>query len=323
MVNEIWAAINALSPVQLIKSGALRQAKQDVNGYPSVVCPVCGNGAGVTGTGLSFNQKGGVFWAHCFKCHRNFNNVNLLEIVFGSKGKAASWFEREFPAGVELKIDSAQSMKHNETQNNLKDYSNFYKFSQSRLAEFIASRGGKFRGLTLADLQSVGAGITLPNEQDKNYWLVLPYSKHKFFKREVDGEGKKFIRGARQLYNPFNAFSKDSVVFAVEGEIDCLSIHKAGYECVAVGGAENFDKLLDWLSALKLAEKPRIILLPDNDAAGLDNAEIAFKALLIAGYEVTVSYLIDNANYDANHILENYGVEKLREILKQIENRRS
>ena len=319
MVNEIWAAINALSPVQLIKSGALRQAKQDVNGYPSVVCPVCGNGAGVTGTGLSFNQKGGVFWAHCFKCHRNFNNVNLLEIVFGSKGKAASWFEREFPAGVELKIDSAQSMKHNETQNNLKDYSNFYKFSQSRLAEFIASRGGKFRGLTLADLQSVGAGITLPNAQDKNYWLVLPYSKHKFFKREVDGEGKKFIGGGKEIYNPFGAFDGKSAVFAVEGEIDCLSIYKAGFKAVAVGGVDNFSNLPEWLVALKLDYSPKIILLPDSDVVGKIQGKKGYEKMLAAGYDATLNFLSDEG-IDANGILTQRGVfalqKRLHEILK-------
>ena len=318
---SIFCEINQLSPTALLQFGVIEPAKTFANGYPTIKCPFCGNGSGNVGDGLTIqqNSKTGFYYFHCFgKCGKNYTVVDLLNERFGSVAAVAKWFENNFSVAEREKIQNAP-MKEPVAKAELKDYTKFFKWTQGNLAKFLHERGGEYRGFSLEDLRIASAGITLPNEQDKNYWLVLPYSKHKFFKREVDGEGKKFIGGGKEIYNPFGAFDGKSAVFVVEGEIDCLSIYKAGFKAVAVGGVDNFSNLPEWLSALKLDYSPKIILLPDSDVVGKIQGKKGYKKMLAAGYDATLNFLSDEG-IDANGMLTQRGVfalqKRLHEILK-------
>ena len=316
---SIFSAINKLSPDVLLQSGAIESAKISVNGYPTIKCPFCGNGSGKVGDGLTVqqNSKTGFYYFHCFgECNKNYTVVDLLKQSFGSLSAVAKWYENNFSVAEREKVQVAP-MKKIATKAELKDYTKFFKWTQGNLAKFLRERGGEYRGFSFEDLRIASAGITLPNEQDKNYWLVLPYNRNKFFKREVDGEGKKFIGGSKEIYNPFGAFDGKSAVFAVEGEINCLSIYKAGFKAVAVGGVGNFENLPEWLAALKLDYSPKIILLPDSDVAGKAQGKKGYEKMLAAGYDVELKFLSDE-KIDANEILVQNGILKLQSRIREI-----
>ena len=177
-----------------------------------------------------------------------------------------------------------------EKQTAPKDYSKFYQFCRENLEKY----GGEIRGLSKEFLRKVGAGYL--QDKDGKEWLILPYNNHQFFKRELDGTDRMFIKGKRPAYNPLNAFEND-LVFVTEGEIDCLSVMFAiGFNnAISVGSAENFEKLPEWLKALNLP------------------AELAVEKWKKAGYQATYfTFSNGTEKVDANNILcSDNGREKL------------
>ena len=311
-LSIIWDLIKKLSPIELERQGVITSAK--VKG--TYICPVCGNGSGKDGDGLTVKEYSWGYNYHCFKEGKNYTAIDLIKEAYGIDEAGVVEVAKERFGLEEIKSPQLSILYgNNKSKKSLvvtggkaaadvpKNYGEkLYPYAQEQLAGFVQGKGGVYRGLELADLREVGGGYAYGK-------LILPYDEYHYFEREVDGKGKKYIKGQRQIYNPYGIdFSLPVIV--TEGEIDCLSIHKAtGLPCVAVGSAVNFKSLVGWLNDLgfiEKLEKPRLILIGDNndDGTGQRQVAIGLEKLKKAGY-AAVSFILSPAEkYDANEWLQ-------------------
>ena len=343
-MTNIFDRINEITPQELERAGIIEPAKVK----KTYVCPFCGNGTGKSGDGLTFKKYDWGYNYHCFgSCGgANYSAVDLIAEHFGfnqnemskvaEKAKELFNLQDDFiPSKRENKKVSAESMKADNIPQ--KDYSEFYQLAQNKLAGFLEKTGGKFRGLTYEDLMAVRAGFATSADLSAIgekvpagvNCLILPYDKHRFFMRQVNevSEGYKPVKRGNtggkkdKIYNPFNVdFEKP--FFVPEGEIDALSIHKAGFQAVAVSGVGSYNLLIQELQNQKI-KTARAIIMFDNDSAGKLNAEKAVQALKAAGYTAVNVILSPIEKYDANDFLQKdfSGLqERLSEIYRQAEN---
>lgn len=101
-----------------------------------------------------------------------------------------------------------------------------------------------------------------------------------------DGTAKVMkIGGKNPLFN-LQAFNRNTALFIVEGELDCLSIEQCGGSSAALGSTSNVQKLLHLIPALCEDRTAPIVIMTDADAAGRTAAaELAegFTAMRKAG----------------------------------------
>ena len=328
-MSNVWERIKNLSPTELERQGIIIPAK--VSG--TYICPVCGNGSGKDGDGLTVKQYAWGYNYHCFKEEKNYTTVDLIKLAYGvdearvleiAKEKFGIEEEPKSPKfstfnGIDKKLDNLVISGGMATDDVPKNYEEkFYPYAKSQLEGFLRNKGGNFRGLELEDLREVGGGYAYGK-------LILPYDDYHYFEREVEGKGKKYIKGSRQLYNPYEVdFTLPVIV--TEGEIDCLSIHKVTkLPCVAVGSAVNFKNLVSWLDNMGLkavggSGNPRLILIGDNDQVGQKQASEGVRELLKAKYAAVSFILSLKEKYDANEWLQKdaEGLKKrLHEIYEQ------
>lgn len=301
-----------LSPIELERQGVITSAK--VKG--TYICPVCGNGSGKDGDGLTVKEYSWGYNYHCFREGRNYTAIDLIKEAYGIDEAGVVEVAKERFGLEETKSPQFSTFhENNKLKESLvdtvgkaadevsKNYgAKLYPYAQEQLAGFLQSKGGAYRGLELADLREVGGGYAYGK-------LILPYDEYHYFEREVDGKGKKYIKGQRQLYNPYG-IDFTLPVIVTEGEIDCLSIHKAtGLPCVAVGSAVNFKNLVSWLKNMGLkgvggSGSLRLILIGDNDQVGQKQASEGVRELLKAKYAAVSVILSSEEKYDANEWLQ-------------------
>ena len=330
---NIFDEIKRILPQALENAGVISRARK--SGY---ICPVCGNGTGKDGDGLTVKEYDWGYNYRCFgKCGANYTAVDLLKEYYGVKEmkeiaeKAAEQFHFSFNENKKI----VEPMSKQVTESPQKDYSEFYQLAQNQLAEFIESQGGKFRGLSLEDFRAVGAGIATEtdlksvgeNIPARRRCLILPYSKHRFLMRSIS-DNPKVKRGntggkKTEIYNPYGV-NFEKPVFVVEGEIDAMSIHKAGFPAVALGGAGEYKILIRNLESLKNANKAAVsvILMFDNNdgGTGQKDATAAKSGLLKEGYKAVNFILSLKEKYDSNEFLQKdfEGFQKrLQEIYTQ------
>ena len=334
-MSTIFEEINRLTPQELENAGILTRAKK--SGW---VCPICNSGSHEKGTGLNVIPNSNRL--KCHVCGKSFSAFDVLAAHYGYDGgttegrketieRAKERFKvpTEFsPFKEEQKKDSAPMTK-TEPQ---KNYSEFYKIAQSQLESFIESQGGKFRGLSLDDWREVGAGIATAadlksvseNIPARARCLILPYDSRRFLVRSIS-DNPKVKRGntggkKTRIYNPYGV-NFEKALFVVEGEIDAISIHKAGFPAVALGGAGEYKKLIENLKGANKAAVSVILMFDNNDGGtGQKDATAAKSGLLKEGYKAVNFILSLKEKYDSNEFLQKdfEGFQKrLQEIYTQ------
>ncbi|MBR6012725.1 MAG: toprim domain-containing protein [Selenomonadaceae bacterium] len=317
MKNSIFNEIKKFSPQDLENAGVIRIAKTRANGYPTYECPICGNGGGKSGDGLTVKEYAWGYNYHCFGgCGgKNYTAVDLIAAHCGYRQtemeKVAEWAKDNFHNLLDFsyfieknqKATVGKQVTEKVSDDMPKDYGKFQSWSQSQLEGFIKSQGGKFRGLTLEDYKEVGGGYS-------DGKIILPYDKFHYFERSVSDSPKiKKHHGKKEkLYNPYGADFQKSVM-VVEGEIDCLSIHKATdgkIPVVAIGGAGEYRILLSEIEKIIACSEvePKFVLMFDDDGAGQENAKKALSALKSAGYAAVSVILSKDLKFDANEFLQ-------------------
>lgn len=309
--------INALSAGEI--AARLRPAK--VSG---VVCPNCNNGLHENGKGITpYTNSAGLTRWKCHSCGAHYSNVDIWaaeegktaeEIVPEYEGKATFSLPK-----AKTKIKTAQTVEV-KAETPPKDYSEFYFKVQNQLEKYVGENG-EIRGLPLCLLQEVGAGIATAadlkavgeNVPASGKYLILPYNQSHFFIRQVNkpAEGYDPVkRGntggkASEIYKPKD-ISADFPLLVTEGQIDCLSLIHVGFDnTIATNGTANFKDLPQKLSELKLLKKPKVIIIGDNDTAGVKAAKSAVEELKLAGYAATAFFFSEGAEkVDANKILQ-------------------
>ena len=339
-MSDIFDRINEITPRELESAGIITAARK--SGY---VCPACNNGTGDSGTGMNVIPNTNRFKCHkCQKPKESFSAVDLIMLRYGynqsEMSKVAEKAKELFNVSDNTTFQrenkkvaapmTAQAIK--ETPK--KDYTEFYQLVQNQLAGFLEETGGKFRGLTYEDLKVVGAGIATSadlksvgeNIPAGAKCLILPFDKSRFYMRSIS-DNPKIKRGntgggKEKIYNPYDIDFAD--FYVVEGEIDAISIHKAGFDAVATSGAGEWQKLIDELKRRGVQTARIKIMFDNNDmGAGQQNAEKAIQALKAAGYMAAVSVILSpNEKYDANEFLQKDSAglkRRLSEISRQAE----
>jgi hypothetical protein len=74
--------IKRLPPEDLESHSVISKAKTWANGFPTFICPLCGNGTGSTGDGLVVYNNSDGYAYHCNKSGCHFDNISLLAIHY-------------------------------------------------------------------------------------------------------------------------------------------------------------------------------------------------------------------------------------------------
>lgn len=75
--------IKHIPPEILESHGVITKAKTRANGYPTFICPLCGNGSGESGDGLAVHNNSDGFAYHCHRKGCHFDNIHLLALHYG------------------------------------------------------------------------------------------------------------------------------------------------------------------------------------------------------------------------------------------------
>jgi replicative DNA helicase len=308
----------------------LTKSKNDTANSNQYTCIFCGSGTHEKGTGAMTDYGDHVY---CHVCKKVGYNTDIIAAHLGCTVTGADFFKVIEYGCNELGIPYTESnepvkqfsisatKKKNEsmptTEQPKKDYSKFYQYAQSRLPEFIRSRGGSWRGLSLEDLQAVHAGF---NEREiegaKIQSIILQHNDFSYFERSITDAPQKVKQHhgrPKVIYNPYEVLNSGRKIFIVEGEIDCITIHKFGYPCLALGGAAEINLMMKALATEFNGEvnKPKFIVMFDNNDGGKGQEAAAelIRKLSEGKYEAVNFILSPKLQYDANEFLQKDSAE--------------
>lgn len=315
----------------------------------SFICPVCGNGSGHSGDGVSISEfeddnDNPYFLYHCFKAN-DFDG--RLTDILKKLNTTYDWYK---VLAIGKKILSATPIYKPSTQIEPATV-----YSQEQLS-MIKSDIKNFplflddipladrRGLTIKTLQDFHIGFA------KNWIHPKFRAKYEHYKgtpriiiptgdisynailinsaRNADNlPYKSQNAGKKQLFN-FDAVTTDQTNIIVEGEIDAMSIWQAGFKnVVAFGGTAKNAKKHAQKFISRLNEKfPNIkpchfsfLIIFDNDSTGTAGAKSFVETLKKNGYPAVFRFLSTGTEkVDANDILMNDGDAALKAILENI-----
>ena len=271
------------------------------------VCPICGNGTGDSGTGIT--KKYGRW--KCFKCGYNVSNLDMYMNANG--------------LDVNNKRDVATATKHllNVTPTLVeptishvvkKELVNMCNQYRQWLTNALNSREAiaywESRRITVDTMKQYQLGFM----RDK-YGVprvVIPITKYSYNARRIDGKSDyKFIKhGPSALYFERRLINATAPIFVVESEIDALSIVQSGFNAVAIGGVGNTNKLIEAVN--KYRPTVPLLLACDNDEPGQKANHVLHEA--IPKSKIINPY---GCHKDANEMLVSLGYDEFTKELSK------
>ena len=289
----------------------LQPAKKRIHGKPTYICPICQNGTGKDGDGMSIDPKGDGTQLKCFKCGFYGDIVDLYQQQHNCDAGAA--FSALYDLfGISIENDRAERPQSHETaQSNIKvsptpknateghteaaeskaDFTGYYESCKSHITDPAAQAYLTFRGLS----NDLAARYWLGYDAQTGF-LIIPCATSFYIARNTDRQSdfryKNPTGASIELFNLKAVYNEAArPVYVVEGAIDALSILEAGGLAVALNSTANTRKLLAELEQRRTAAT--LILCLDNDdsgrkasaelAEGLQQLNIAFTSANIAG----------------------------------------
>ena len=298
------------------------QARQEVRaqwvkfGQPDrsgrgIICPICGNGSGADGDGITENpHKPGQL--KCWKCGFTGDSIDLymkeyevdyntaLQAMADFLGYGIEAYDGSDRAGAAQsgfkskadKIHTEQSQEGTGTATTA-DYADYYLQCEQRIDDPAALSYLQARGISRETAAAYHLGYdpawispeAIRRQRAKGSdWtppatarLIMPVSRNHYVARAISQDiEKKYQKMNETGGGPaciFNlpAIRQGQAVFIVEGIIDALSIVEAGGQAIALNSTSNADQLI------KLLERQNtdcsFIICPDNDDAGRRAAE--------------------------------------------------
>lgn len=243
------------------------------------VCPLCGNGTGADGDGMTRNKRdrrGGVH-LKCFKCGFYGDIVDLMQKARGYSSYMATLqaladeLNIEFEKDIEDPAITARNAVPPPQPEQEKDYTGY--FAQMGANLDAAQEYLSYRGISLETARRYGLGYDVRYRAGVETWraLIIPTSRGSYVARNTDRNADKSARyrktgkislfNAKALSNP-----QKRPVFITEGELDALSIIEAGGMACALGSTANTGKLAEYLKANPT--ESTLLLALDNDEAG-------------------------------------------------------
>lgn len=263
------------------------------------ICPLCGNGTGSTGDGMTTKDK--VHFT-CWKCH-DIQNNDIIDII-GKEYGLAEYNDAFLKACDIFNIEPTNDYNPGATKPTTEepkkeviktDYTQYINEAVRALNE---SKEGKEylhkRGLTDATIDKFKLGYHNGN-------IVIPYNANctYYIERPIQEQKAKYIKpksdeaGAEPLYNGTVLKGASSPIFIVEGVFCAITIEQAGGVAVSLNTSSPTRALEDKLEELKNDFKGVFVLCLDNDEAGqtgqqklvnvLDNMGLPYLEANIAG----------------------------------------
>ena len=244
-----------------IRERATEYFKPDRSGK-GYICPICGSGGGVNGTGITENPKSrGHFTCWGGDC---FKNADIFEII--GKQFGLTDFNEIFNKACELfkiSLDDNYTRLRTELQGNEtpmkqeaepKPEENFTEFFRQAAANL--NQTNYYRGISLETLKKFHVGFCpqwRANEKAPySPRLIIPVWSGGYLARdtrpnltETQAKFQKMRVGKTRLFNTEALKQNVKPVFIVEGEIDALSIIDAGGVALGLASIANVGKLIE------------------------------------------------------------------------------
>ena len=286
--------------------------KSKSGGY---VCPLCGSGTGVHGTGAFSVYDNGTRWK-CFSCGKGGDVFDLVgelkglpdtrERIKATKEILGAETMSDKNLGFEFTFDGNELEKVKQEQPPEKDLTDFL----LQAAEHISDTD-YHRGISLETLKRFKVGYApdwaihegLPTSPR----LIIPTSRYSYIARDtregLTDQQKRFSKmkkGKTHLFNINALTTAQSPIWIVEGEIDALSIIDVGGEAVSLGSTSMVKQFLKLIKDV-VPRQPLIVAM-DNDPSGKKAAEELCAGLKAAGISFT-GYSWEGGKKDANEVL--------------------
>ena len=314
------SAIKTLTPATLESHGVITAAPKTVKGENTYICPVCGNGSGKDGDGITAKDYGDHVGYKCFKCGRKFDNIDLLAEHYGLNSQLdfVEICKRacdDFNIPLLTEGDEGVSIRRGKATPVIKASSPAPPADPALLelirADIQAAKenldnlpGDARRGLSLETLREFGCGYledwTSPQSRFAGTYatptprLIIPSGDHYLARLTVPLKSfpekrRQFIHekqhaGAKKLFGAellANLTPQSNLVIVTEGEIDAMSIYQAlSIPAVATGGAIHFPLFIE---AIKDCADILVLILFDSDETGRGAAANFRQALLERG----------------------------------------
>lgn len=316
------------------------------------ICPICGNGSGQHGTGLTINPNGSDYWHpryKCFKCDfygdaqdlikeaydltpsEAFNKAcNDLKITIAPT--AADVFGGDLE---EIKKEQAAKQAERERQkaeNEKKKQAD--KEARAAKVRDIIAKASSNKAQALDYLASRGISKEIAEKHPIGFLTaaeLAPYKMGVFYDSLIieTGDGHAIARatttnnpddknrnlGTKAFMN-IDLLKQSEPVLVVEGEIDALSVEEVGGRAIALSGKGYLATFLDRLPATA----PPLIIALDNEQATAENlnrAAAKINELTAKGYEITALKVEQLASLYLGEKDANDALKKDKENFKQ------
>lgn len=290
----------------------LKRARQSIQGRPSYICPLCGNGSGESGTGIV--TQDGIHY-HCFKC--GFHG-DIVQLIAQEKGIEDGGSSAAILAACEVYGITIDKKAGGEfvTQPEGRDKSEYIKAHCNENADFSYLEG---RGISRETALRLGFGYDAARKS-----VIIPITNEDglfYIERLTDPSGPlrySLPKGTKAgLFNEA-ALDGEGPVFITEGAINAASIEEAGGHALAINSASNAAAFIRKLEK-RGSRCNSFIICMDNDEAGKAAAQTLTKGLerlskAFFSLEVKLPY------NDANDALRGNRGDFLNEIKEAIEN---
>lgn len=286
----------------------LNQAKQKVNGQPTYICPVCGNGKGKDGDGiaLNVNSKSDFPHWHCFGCGLEADILELWMKHNQISDYAVAFRTAYEHYGIMIDSNSAPIQAHTSPQNGLRilsskttpsetespsrgaqglksvseesepDYTDFFLQANKNLLNTDYHRGisldtlNRFKVGYVKHWRHPKVPLTVPTSPR----LIVPTSNYSYLaryagKQEIPKKYQKPKVGKIHYLNISALWTADKPIFILEGELDALSVIDAGGEAVALGSVAYVNGFVEAIKNAKQKPVQPLIVSLDNDESGI------------------------------------------------------
>lgn len=324
--ENVKQEILAIEPETLHSHGVIKLAGDN----KSFVCPVCGNGEGEDGTGITPKFIDSIWKWHCFKCGDSFNNISILALYYNldSRSDFVEICRRACDAfGISLPIPESKKNKTPKTISEASLVQEDIIAAQKHIEDLPED---KRRGISLDTFKKFGCGYLAdwiaPKARLAGFKptptprIIAPAGKGYLARLTVpletfaDASDKDYIKEKPHAGNkePFglNFITEDTKFLIItEGEFDAMSIAQAvdnsAITPIGIGGAAE-KKFIDFLDRKIIGdEKLKSIIIFDNDDTGKKSADKLCKIMIERGYPAVVAFLSEgDEKVDANDILQ-------------------
>lgn len=310
MNNDVLAYINA-HPEQHLK-----KAKAKVSGKTTYICPLCGNGSGSSGTGLT--SKDSKHWK-CFKCGFYGDMVELIAKERGiSDGGSREAIEaaKEAYGITEDTQYTDNTPKTQYTQDKPKEQDTYKPMTAQEIKSYLQEhcKPGcnmdylQGRGISRATAERLGFGyddtkkaVIIPVETEAGRGFIERYTVPIIGK---DGKEIRYHNPKGSTKGVFNAAALDQgePVFVTEGAIDAASIIEVGGQAVAINSTSNAQAFIERMKKQACKAKELLICM-DNDPTGREAQRLLLEGLEAANIPCRAVKLLEGYK-DANEALQ-------------------